>query len=331
MNPLRLQRSIQGQDVSEEYVDLNSSLKAKPALGRRTTLPNKNGPGGKFSMTTSESCATIGVESVFRNRVLSYQTIGVSAMPIIQAVERALCILNLFDEQTAELKISEISERLNLHKSTVHSLLKTLQTHQYIDQNPENGKYRLGLKLLERGQLILQHIDLRTVARKELLRLSEETGQTVHLVILDGKEGVYIDKVEGVKAVIRYSRIGRRVPLHTSAAGKALIAFREEGEIARRMRDYTFRAQTPHTIGNRDDFLRELEQVRSRGYAFDREENEPGVCCAAAPVRDHLGEVAAAVSLSALVSGVREEEWPDLIAGLMRTARRISRALGYRE
>src|SRR4051812_48942171 len=109
-------------------------------------------------------------------------------MPIIQSVERALQILDLFDEQTSELKITEISKRINLHKSTVHSLLKTLQAHRYIEQDVESGKYRLGMKLFERGNLLLQSMDIRSVARKYLLDLSVETGQTTHLVILDGHE-----------------------------------------------------------------------------------------------------------------------------------------------
>lgn len=250
-------------------------------------------------------------------------------MPIIQSVERALMILELFDEQHEELRITEISAMMNLHKSTVHSLLKTLQLHGYIDQDEETGKYRLGLKLLERGQLILRQLDLRTAAARHLRQLSEETGQTVHLVILDGKEGIYIDKVEGKKAAIRYSRIGRRVPLHSSAVGKVLAAFRSDAEIAELLQNYEFVRQTPRTIQSAEAFLKELEAVRKRGYAVDDEENEPGVRCVAAPIFDHNGQTAAAMSISTMTAHVNDEELAELAAKLGETARQISGKLGY--
>ncbi|MGG1600121.1 IclR family transcriptional regulator, partial [Paenibacillus naphthalenovorans] len=103
-------------------------------------------------------------------------------MPIIQSVERALRILDLFDEYHKELKITEISSRMDLHKSTVHSLLKTLQEYHYIEQNPDNGKYRLGMKLLERSSRLVQSLDIRQAANPFLQKLSKTTGQTAHLV-----------------------------------------------------------------------------------------------------------------------------------------------------
>ncbi|WP_248925238.1 IclR family transcriptional regulator [Paenibacillus hamazuiensis] len=251
-------------------------------------------------------------------------------MPIIQSVERALQILNLFDEQTTELKITEISKRMNLHKSTVHSLLKTLEAYRYIKQDEESGKYRLGMALFERGNLLLQTMDVRSVARKYLLELSAQTGQTVNLVILDGNEGVYIDKVEGPKAAIRYSRIGRRIPLHCSAVGKALGAYLKQEELMTLLQNYRYERRTPQTIDNEADFLRELAAVREQGVAYDREENEPGVRCAAVPVRDHTGQVVAAVSLSMLVSGVDDHMFEGYVRLLKQTAADISAHMGYK-
>jgi DNA-binding IclR family transcriptional regulator len=251
-------------------------------------------------------------------------------MPIIQSLDRALRIVDLFDEQTTELKITDISARMGLHKSTVHALLRTLQLHGYIDQNAETGKYKLGLKLLEKGQLLLQGLDIRTVARPHLSALSSRTGQTTHLVILDGKEGVYLDKVEGERAAICYSRIGRRVPLHCSAVGKVLLAFRKPGEVEELLRGYSFAAQTDATIRDKEKLLRELERVREVGYAVDDQENEPGVKCGATPVRDHLGAVAAAISISTVVSAVDDGQFHQYVELLREEADRISRQLGYK-
>lgn len=251
-------------------------------------------------------------------------------MPIIQAVERALRILELFDDQTKELKITDISARTGLHKSTAHSLLKTLQLYGYIEQNEDSGRYRLGMKLLERGQLLLEGIDLRGAARPVLQRLSAETGHTAHLVVRDGAEGVYIDKVEGEKAAIRYSRVGRRVRLHSSAVGKTLAAHQPPEQLARLMDGYRFERFTEATICDRESFLAELDRVRVDGVAYDREENEPGVVCAAVPVFDHSGEAVAAVSVSALLARIDDAELARTVALLRGAAVEISAKLGYR-
>ncbi|RBW70951.1 IclR family transcriptional regulator [Bacillus taeanensis] len=250
-------------------------------------------------------------------------------MPIIQSVERALRILDLFDEHTTELKITEISSRMALNKSTVHSLLKTLQMHGYIDQDTETGKYKLGMKLFERGNVVIHSLDLRSIARKHLVNLSNETGHTLHLVVLSGKEGVYIDKVEGISATIVYSRIGRRIPLHSSGVGKALIAYKREHELHDILKGYEYIQQTEKTITNEEDFRKELANVRNNGFAVDNEENEPGVCCVAVPIYDHLGEVAAAISLSMPTPRATEEERSEVITRLKEAAMKISNELGY--
>jgi IclR family KDG regulon transcriptional repressor len=250
-------------------------------------------------------------------------------MPIIQSVDRALQILDLFDEYETELKITEISKRLGLHKSTVHSLLKTLQSRGYIIQDPDSGKYRLGLKLMERGNLVLQGMDLRNIAKKILMELSLQTGLTVHLVILDGKEGVYIDKVEGASGVVMYSRIGRRVPIHSSAVGKVLVAFKQEQELTDILSDYVYTPHTPNTITNETDFLNELATVRIKGYAVDDQENERGVRCIAAPIWDHTKQVIAAISVSTPVSGHDDGSDERIVECLKIAAGKISEQLGY--
>ncbi len=250
-------------------------------------------------------------------------------MPVIQSVERALKIIELFDEQTKELKITEIGARMGLHKSTVHSLLKTLQIYGYIDQDSETSKYKLGLKLLEKGQLLLQSIDIRTIVRKHLQALSLQTGQTTHLAISDGREGVYLDKVEGEKAAIRYSRIGRRVPYHSSAVGKILIGFMKPHEITEILDGYSFARHTPNTICDRAQFRLELEQVKTNRHAVDNQENEPGVRCAAVPLFDHSGKVSAAISISTMLSHVDDEEFKSFIELLSAEGKIISRELGY--
>ncbi|WP_413721992.1 IclR family transcriptional regulator [Sodalis sp. RH24] len=250
-------------------------------------------------------------------------------MPIIQSVERALHILDLFDEHDTELKITEISNKMGLHKSTLHSLLKTLQVQGYIDQNHENGKYRLGMKLVERGNLVVNSIDIRQKARSFLLELSIKTGQTTHLGILDGKEGVYIDKVEGKMAVISYSRIGRRLPVHATAIGKVLLSFLKPADIQALLENYDYTRQTPQSITDEGRFLAELAEVRSRGYALDNQENEQGVRCISVPIWNVERKVIAAISISTLISRVSDNEFDDYIQLLKQAGQELSEQLGY--
>lgn len=250
-------------------------------------------------------------------------------MPIIQSVERALMILDLFDEHTTELKITEISERMELHKSTVHSLLKTLQEYAYIDQNQENGKYRLGLKLAERGNLVISNIDIRKAAHQYLVDLAAKTGQTVHLGILDGREGVYIDKVDGEQSIIRYSRIGRRLPLHSTAIGKVLLAYQEPHEMTRLLQGYPYQQQTANTITNEAVLRKEIEKIRQQGYAIDHQENEQGVQCAAVPIFKGKGKVLAAISISTLISRVSDEELAIFIEILKASCQELSELMKY--
>ncbi|WP_422124340.1 IclR family transcriptional regulator [Planococcus sp. X10-3] len=250
-------------------------------------------------------------------------------MPIIQSVERSLRILDLFDEYDKELKLIEIAERMDLHKSTVHSLLKTLQKHHYIEQNSENGKYFLGMKLFERGHYVIQNLDLRALAREHLVKLSKETGRTVHLVIQDGKEGIYIDKVESSSATVLYSRIGRRVPIHSSGVGKALVAFKDPVELEKILDGYEYAKHTKNTLTDKETFLKELETIREQGFAIDDEENEPGVFCVALPIRDYTGQVIAAISSSTTASHLSNTELERIIDSLKTTATELSRKLGY--
>lgn len=252
-------------------------------------------------------------------------------MPIIQSVERALQILDLFNEQATELKITEISKQMGLSKSTLHSLLKTLQLHGYIDQNPENGKYRLGMKLVERGHFVVGTMDIRQKAKSWLTTLSQETGQTTHLGILDGNEGVYIEKIEGKQAAIAYSRIGRRLPVHATAIGKVLLAWLSEEECAAVLEGYVYQGFTSSTLTSRASLLAALQETRSNGYSMDNEENEPGVRCIAVPVWNHESRVIAALSLSTLTSRVNDDSLATYRQMLIDAGLGLSKTLGYRE
>jgi IclR family transcriptional regulator, KDG regulon repressor len=135
--------------------------------------------------------------------------------------------------------------------------------------------------------------------------------------------------VEGSQATIRYSRIGRRIPIHCSAVGKVLVAFKNREELRKILQGYIYNVQTVNTITNEEDFLVELEQISKRGYAIDNQENEPGVRCVAVPIYDHTGQVIAAVSMSTIVTRIDDAELMRFTEMLKNQANEMSHKMGY--
>ncbi|WP_153723014.1 IclR family transcriptional regulator [Sporosarcina cascadiensis] len=219
-------------------------------------------------------------------------------MGLVQSVVRAIKILEVFDEINKELSIKEISAKVELNKSTVHALLKTLKEYGYIAQDEETADYSLGWKLYERGNLLLSQLDIKTAASRHLQILNKATNETVHLVKLLDKEAIYIDKINGHNTLVIYSRIGRKVPLHCSAVGKVLAAYLPDSSLNQLLDGYEFIQATDNSILNRADYLEELVHVKENGYAVDDEENEYGIICFAMPIYDHTNSVVAAVSVS---------------------------------
>ena len=196
-------------------------------------------------------------------------------------------------------------------------------------QNPENGKYRLGLKLVERGNLVINTLNIRQIANKYLVELAQRTGQTCHLGILDGNAGVYIDKEEGANSVIRYSRIGRRIPLHCTAIGKTLLAYQKPEIVDELLTKYLFEQATNRTITTKEALLTELEKVREKEYAVDDQENELGVRCIAVPIINQHKQILAALSISTLVSRVDDDTLEDYIQLLKKTGNELSEEMRY--
>lgn len=249
---------------------------------------------------------------------------------LINAVDRALRILDLFSEQHKELKLTEISQQMKLHKSTVHGLLRTLAHHGYITQNEENGKYKLGLKFIEKSELVLSSLDLRRIVHGQLQKLAAKFGETAHLVILEGGEAIYIDKVEGDSAIGMYSRLGKRAPIYCTAVGKVLVSEKTEPELQQMAQQQNFVPRTPNTISSAEELIAEIAHVRRQGYALDDEELEIGLRCIAVPIRDNRGEIIAAVSISGPVTRLSDQKLPKMIENLKDAAYRISGQLGYK-
>jgi IclR family transcriptional regulator, KDG regulon repressor len=253
---------------------------------------------------------------------------GENSTYLNKSLDRALRLLDLFDDSHLRLTASEIAKLLGTTRATIYPTLHTLQSYGYIDRD-EAGQFVLGMKLVERGGQKLAHLDLRAIAQPLLQELARHLGANVHLATLHGNEVLYLEREQGRPAVILREVIGRRVSPHCTALGKALLAFMPTEDTARIAHELEYVAYTPHTLTAPELLLEELGKVRTQGYALEMEEFHLGSACIAAPIRGHDGRVAAAISVSLAVEQIasRQEE---LARVIVHTADRISAELGHR-
>lgn len=247
----------------------------------------------------------------------------------VQSVERAVRILEELAVEKEGLGVTELANRVELHKSTVHRMLNTLLNLGYVEQNTLSERYRLGMKLLFLGGAILERMDIRHEAHDLLKGLSEKVNEAVHLVVPDGFRAVYIDKLDSNKTIRMYSQIGRVAPLHASAVGKAILAFSGE-EFAEQVIEQGLLKYTSKTIAEPQELLEHLKMVRERGFAVDDEENEEGIRCVGAPVFDYKGKVIGAVSVSGPTVTVVQEKVEQIAGSVMECAEKISHRMGWK-
>ncbi|WP_423801232.1 IclR family transcriptional regulator [Neobacillus sp. SAB-20_R2A] len=249
---------------------------------------------------------------------------------LIQSIERAADVLEIFLTTNSELSVKEISEKVNLSKSTVHGIIKTLEHRGYLQQNPDDLKYRLGIKLFELGNFVGKHLDIRSIARPIIKDLVNELNETVHLVLLNRNEIIYIEKEDGPRTLTMYSHIGKRAPVHCTGVGKAILAYLSDQEVDRLLSIQNLQPFTEFTITDKQAIKNHLQSVRECGYAVDDEEIELGLKCIAAPIFNHQGNVIASISCAAPKIRLDEERLPKVIAGIQKAASEISKALGYK-
>lgn len=246
----------------------------------------------------------------------------------LSSVANAARIAKAFTDQEPELGISALATRLGLAKSTVHRLATTLVEHHLLEQNRENGKYRLGLAVFEMGMLVRRKMDVAQEARPAMRNLATLTGETVQLAILDGASVLYILVLESRQAVRMAASLGERLPAHCTAVGKALLAF-QPAEAQRRVAAGPLASLTARSITTDAALLEELAVVRSRGHAIDEEEMADGLRCVAAPIRDHSGRVVAGLSVAAPVQRLPRKALSGIAQSVTQSAALISSRLGY--
>jgi DNA-binding IclR family transcriptional regulator len=246
------------------------------------------------------------------------------------AVERALAMLEAVAQEPEGLSNAEISRKLQIPKSSASYILRTLQARGYLNRESGSGKYRVGLKILSLSRGALSGIDVREVALPVMRHLMEKTNLTCHLAILDGPDAVYIEKVEPEGFIRMDTWVGRRMRVHATSVGKALVAHIARERLEKILDESGMEKRTAKTITSRLRLFKELEKVRGQGYAVDDQENNMGARCIGAPVFNQQGMIEAAIGLSGTINQVNPHTMPRIVEALKDAARHISMQLGYR-
>src|SRR5512142_2403618 len=250
---------------------------------------------------------------------------GQAATPTIQVIERMFSLIDVLASREDAISLKEISEKTGLHPSTTHRILNDLAVGRFVDR-PEAGSYRLGMRLLELGNLVKQRLNVRDAALGPMRELHRLIQQPVNLAMRQGDEIVYIERAYSERSGMQVVRaIGGRAPLHLTSVGKLFLANDEP----QRVRAYATRTGlTGHTRNSLTDLAvleRDLEKIRKTAVSRDDEELELGVRCMAAGIYDDQGRLVAGLSISAPADRL-EEAW---LGRLKDTAGKISAALGH--
>ncbi|WP_027178452.1 IclR family transcriptional regulator [Maridesulfovibrio bastinii] len=247
---------------------------------------------------------------------------------IIQSVARALNILELFERSSSDLSVTEIANKLDLSKSTAYGLISTLAHKGYLEQNPRDSRYSLGLKLLRLGGAVQRHSLIVRKAQRYMEKLVQEFSETVHLTVERNGMVVYIAKIHGEKAIFMQSAVGAENPMYCTAVGKCLLAFMDESKRERILRQMgPLERRGPNTITDMDEMRKELKSISEKGISIDDEEHVPGLMCIAAPVRNYDGEVIAAISISGAKAGISSKMLATISERITQIAQQISSEL----
>ena len=244
----------------------------------------------------------------------------------IQVIDRMMTLLDVLADHHCAVSLKQLAQESGLHPSTAHRILAAMALRGFVERG-DSGTYRLGIRLLELGNLVKSRIDIRDVAKPPMQRLHDLTGESVNLGVRQHDEIVYVERTSSGRAAVRIVHIiGARAPLHTTATGKLFLAEETVDAVSEYAKRTGLPGSTPASITDLAQLERELDKVRRHALAYDMDEVETGVRCIAAGIRDDSGKLVAGLSLS-MPAERFNADWSDEVAV---TAKAISAALGYR-
>jgi DNA-binding IclR family transcriptional regulator len=251
-------------------------------------------------------------------------------LPPLSSVKKALKVLEVFTDERTELGVTQISELLKSHKSSISRILMTLMAEGFVEKNPLTNKYHLGMKLIELGHRALSRFDLKDYASPYLETLAKKTNEIIHLSILDKNEIVYIDKKGEGQVLTVATKVGGRNLAYACGMGKVLLSGLASEELAEVLAMAPLKQFTPTTIAEIPQLLKELDRVRKQGFAIDHEESFPGIKCVAAPIKDSRGKVIAAMSATVPKQRMDKERMRELTKLVTECAQQISEQIKIR-
>ena len=257
-----------------------------------------------------------------RSKVIS------TARYTVDAAAKALELLSVFSFREPRLSLADLANRTGIPRATAFRLLSTLEQSGFLAK--DHGAYQLGIKCFVLGNIVAGGLDLRETAHPHLVALRDTTRETTQIAILDHWQVVYLERVPSpYPSGVMRTRAGAILPAYCTGLGKTLLAHSPQPEVEAWIGTQKFPALTPRTITSAKRLLKELRVIRERGYGIDDEEREKGVRCLAAPVRNHNGDVVAAISVAAPVDRVPQDlVGSDIAAAVVAAARTISIDLG---
>lgn len=248
----------------------------------------------------------------------------------VKSAQRALAILELLTGREEPLSFAAIADELGYPRSSLHGLLRTLTERGWLELDPTTRHYRLGIRTWEAGSTYMRAVSLTDRARPYMRWVCDRVDETIQLAVLDGRYNVYIAKVEGKQRLVLDSEVGRRLEAHATALGKMLLASLPDDELARCFAGVTLEQFAAATITDFAALRAALRTIRERDYALDDEEYTLGVHCVAVPVRDHTGQVVAALSVAFTSVRFSEDRRQQALGWLREATAELSAALGYR-
>jgi DNA-binding IclR family transcriptional regulator len=250
---------------------------------------------------------------------------------LINSILRASNVLRCFLGEKSHFKISELARQLELDRSTTYRILLSLEKCGLVEKDQKTGEYSLGLSTFEIGNTYLRRMDFIKVSNPIMTELALKVQETIHLAVLSDTEIVYVDKVDSPRTLGVMSKIGQRAPVYCTALGKVLLAFQPENEQSRIIRKMRLTPLTPRTITSKEKLVEELKAIRKQGYSLDHREIEGEVECIGAPIRDHLGNVIAALSISGPQKKIGTPQERQFVSSVVKATALISSKLGYME
>lgn len=244
-----------------------------------------------------------------------------------KTVVRSLDILHLFIDH-AELTFQEIIDLSGIPKTSVHRMLMSLEDMGFLEKGVDSN-YRLGLLFLKFGNLVSRRLDIRQVAYPIMKDLHNDVQEAINLIVQQGDEAIYIEKIDTYQKVRLYTAIGRRSPLYAGACSRVVLSYLPDEEIAKYLAAIELKPFANGTVTEKERLLETIQQTRKNGYAISHSELENHTSAIAAPIFNHHGKVVAGISIAGIEAHYQNDRIPDLAAKVIAAAQEISNRLGY--